>query len=180
MRKEMKNRNIEEANRLAEMEYQKGREAMGIPSESVNEEGEMHMSPSGKMTNMSPSDDDYAINYGDTPTYELDGREVDVTDMGVHGRMDGSWVADNLFWKDEPMDLSDEESERFSKKYPELIEKWIENYDGPEEPVYNEGYAEDDHGMGLEPGQEPMEKPMSAMAEEELNEMKKVMKQLLG
>lgn len=27
-------------------------------------EGEMHMSPSGKITNMSPSDDDYEINYG--------------------------------------------------------------------------------------------------------------------
>jgi len=157
MRKEFKNQNMAEANRLAEMEYMKSREEMGIPSNSI----------------------DHNENMGE-PTYELDGREVDVTDMGVHGRMDGSWVADNLFWKDEPMDLSDEESERFSKKYPELIEKWIENYDGPEEPVYNEGYAEDDHGMGLEPGQEPMEKPMSAMAEEELNEMKKVMKQLLG
>ena len=28
------------------------------------DETEMHMSPSGKMTNMSPSDDDYEINYG--------------------------------------------------------------------------------------------------------------------
>ena len=109
MRKEMKNRNMEEANRLAEMEYQKGREAMGIPSESVNEEGEMHMTPSGKMTSMSPTDDDYEINYG----------------------------ADAVA----------------------------------------EGYNEDDHGMGLEPGEEPVDE---SKIEKELNEMKRITNKLIG
>lgn len=37
MRKESKNRNIAEANRLAEMEYMKGREEMGIPSNHLEE-----------------------------------------------------------------------------------------------------------------------------------------------
>ena len=57
---------MQEANRLAEMEYMKSREDMGIPSESVNEVDSVpsHMSPSGKMTTMSPEDDDYKINYG--------------------------------------------------------------------------------------------------------------------
>lgn len=98
-----------EANRLAEMEYQKGREAMGIPSESVNKEGEMHMSPSGRMTSMSPTDDDYEINYG-------------------------------------------------------------------ADAVKEEGYAQDDHGMGDEPGEEPINEKLDA----ELNEMKQIAKRLLG
>lgn len=107
---------MEEANRLAEMEYQKGREAMGIPSEPVNEEGEWHMSPSGKMTNMSPTDDDYQINYGKDAALEETAEVV-------------------------------------------------------------EGYNEDDHGMGEEPGQEPVDE---AKMEEELNEMKRITKKLLG
>jgi hypothetical protein len=96
MRKEMKNKNMEEANRLAEMEYQKGREAMGIPSEPVNEEEEA------------------------TPDKE------------------------------------------------EALEETAEVV---------EGYAEADHGMGEEPGQEPVDE---AKMEEELNEMKRITKKLLG
>ena len=87
---------MEEANRLAEMEYQKGREAMGIPSEPVNEEGEA------------------------TPDKE------------------------------------------------EALEETAEVV---------EGYAEGDHGMGEEPGQEPVDE---AKMEEELNEMKRINKKLLG
>jgi hypothetical protein len=40
-----------------------------------------------------------------------------------------------------------------------------------------EGYAEADHGMGEEPGQEPVDE---AKMEEELNEMKRITKKLLG
>ena len=109
---------MEEANRLAEMEYQKGREAMGIPSEPVNEVDSVpsHMSPSGKMTTMSPEDDDYQINYGKDAALEETAEVV-------------------------------------------------------------EGYAEDDHGMGEEPGQEPVDE---SKMEEELNEMKRITKKLLG
>ena len=35
-----------------------------VVSDEDHEEEEMHMSPSGRMTNMSPEDDDYEINYG--------------------------------------------------------------------------------------------------------------------
>ena len=87
---------MEEANRLAEMEYQKGREAMGIPSEPVNEGEE-------------------AIPY-----------------------------------KDETLEET-----------AEVVE----------------GYNEADHGMGEEPGQEPVDE---AKMEEELNEMKRITKKLLG
>lgn len=95
MRKEMKNKNMEEANKLAEMEYQRGREAMGIPSEPVNEE--------------------------------------------------------------EPKSGEDEALEETA----EVVE----------------GYDEADHGMGEEPGKEPVDE---AKMEEELNEMKRITKKLLG
>lgn len=86
---------MEEANRLAEMEYQRGREAMGIPSEPVNEE--------------------------------------------------------------EPKSGEDEALEETA----EVVE----------------GYDEADHGMGEEPGKEPVDE---AKMEEELNEMKRINKKLLG
>lgn len=86
---------MEEANKLAEMEYQRGREAMGIPSEPVNEE--------------------------------------------------------------EPKSGEDEALEETT----EVVE----------------GYDEADHGMGEEPGKEPVDE---AKMEEELNEMKRITKKLLG
>jgi hypothetical protein len=90
----------------------------------------------GYIDNTSKMDKEYAdsirSNDDSNERYELDGKEVDIADMGLDGRMDGSWVASNLFWKGEDMDLSDEECERFSKKYPELIEKALESYEGPD------------------------------------------------
>jgi hypothetical protein len=57
--------------------------------DSEEDEEEMHMSPSGRMTNMSPADDDYEINYGHSDeAYEKLTKGQKKLDKNQNGKLD--------------------------------------------------------------------------------------------
>jgi hypothetical protein len=133
MRKEMKNKNIAEANRLAEMEYQKSREEIGIPS-TTNQNMYYHVLEDGGY-----GDIGYQGVYDTKENAES--RAIELSDMFP----DSSFYVEASDSEDEPTNVTSSD------------------YDPDKD--FNEGESE------------PVDE---TKMEEELNEIKKITKQLLG